>query len=95
MTTTLKILTVGAFIAALAGGSAFAQANSSDAMKKDDHMSSSAMASGTMASGDHMKSDAMASGDHMASGAMSSRDHMKSKKKHDHMGAMASSQSKK
>jgi pentapeptide MXKDX repeat protein len=90
MTKTFQILTIAAFAGALAGGSAFAQSSSTDAMKKDDHM-----ASGAMTSHDHMTSGAMThgkKGDHMASGAMTSHDHMKGKKKDDHMssGAMSS-----
>ncbi|HEY2661269.1 MAG TPA: hypothetical protein VGI79_16230 [Caulobacteraceae bacterium] len=85
MTKTSQILTIAAFAAALAGGSAFAQTSSTDAMKKDDHMASGAMTAG--------KKD-----DHMASGAMTAGkkdDHMKGKKKmkkDDHMasGAMTS-----
>jgi pentapeptide MXKDX repeat protein len=75
MTKTTQILTIAAFAAALAGGSAFAQTSSTDAMKKDDHMASGAMTSGK-------KNDHMASGA-MTSGAMTSGDHMKDKKKKD------------
>ena len=66
MTKTSHILTIAAFAAALAGGSAFAQTSSTDAMKKDDHM-----ASGQMTSGDHMKGKKKKD-DHMSSGAMTS-----------------------
>jgi pentapeptide MXKDX repeat protein len=89
---TSNTLAIAAFAAALAGGSAFAQTSSTDAMKTD-HMSSGAMTAGT--TDDHMSSGAMTAGkkDHMASGAMTSGDHMKGKKKKDdHMasGAMTS-----
>jgi len=90
MTKTSKILTITAFALTLTGGSAFAQTSSTDAMKKDDHMSSGAMTAGRK--DDHMSSGAMAAGkmgDHMSSGRMSSGDHMKGKMKDDHMSSGA------
>lgn len=82
-----RVLTAAAFVAALAGTTAFAQ--SADAMKKDDHMSSGSMTA--MKKDDHMASGAMtAKKDKMASGAMAPK--KKAIKKDDHMtsGAMTS-----
>ena len=83
MTKTSNVLMIAAVTTVLAG-SAFAQSDSAEAVKKDDHMASGAMVSGKK--GEQMPSSAMASGqkdEQMKPGAMATGDKMKAKKKKD------------